>query len=183
MRRTSDEVKRRGHVLASLMFNGSPAQSAESGRFDNGCRQENTTQKESELLIDSNKDGEKNMFFEFTDEDLSNANFKPVAPGEYEAVVRKVEMKGEQMMLTFRNAEDDTFLCNDFIYITAQGRSSASRKLITLGLEKGSSGKYTVGDSGENLIGLSAVLTLTHAKNPNYMQPDYHAKNHGYQSI
>jgi hypothetical protein len=178
MRKIRDEVKQRGHVLASLIFSGSPAQSTESVEFDKGS----TINKESVLLINSLKEGEKNMIFQFTDEDLPSDDFKPVDPGEYEAVVDKVKVGDDRIMLAFRSTEDDTFLCNDFIYLTEKGRLSAIRKLITLGLEKDNSGKYAVDDTGENLIGLSAVLTLVHAKDPNYMKPDFNAKNYGYQS-
>lgn len=183
MRNTRDKVKHRSHVLESLMFSSSPAQSAKSASFDNSYRQENMIHKECELLINSYEKGEQVMHYSFNDEDLVKKEFKPVDPGEYEAVVQNVKVKNNQIMLRFRSTEDGTFLCNDFIHFTDKGRPSAFRKLIILGLKKDDSGKLVVDDTGYNLIGLSAVLTLVHAKNPNYMMPDFNAKNHGYQPI
>jgi len=123
------------------------------------------------------------MSFNFSDSDLKEKEFKPVAPGEYEAEIYKVKIKDKQIMVSFNSTETGDYLCNDFLHFTEKGRPSAIQKLVALGLEKNDDGKYVVDDEGKNLIGLSAVLTLVPADNPKYLKPDFNAKNYGYQAI
>ena len=106
-----------------------------------------------------------------------------VDPGKYEAEIYKVDPRENGISISFRSIETKRYLCSDFFPLSEKSRSIVIKKLSILGMKKNDDGNFGVEDDGANLIGRSAVLTLSVADDPKYVNPDFKSPNYGYKAI